>query len=216
MKWLERTSHIDVAPQLLAPRTLYSEVEALERGAGAPARPGIYAWYFDAVPGGIVTCDCHSLGPWNLLYCGISPSRPPTNGRPPSRSHIRRRLQTHFRGNASGSTLRLTLGCLLQPEIGTVLQRVGKSGRLTFTNPGEQILDRWIRQHARVVWAEHLQPWLPEQELLGSGLPLPLNIDGNPREEYVARLKEARNAARRRAEELPQVYDNGGPRRASE
>ena len=215
MKWLDRTSHIDVAPQLLAPDRLYWEPEALARHAGAPAKPGIYAWYFDKTPAGIAIDECHRLGSWNLLYCGISPSKPPANGRPASRSHVRRRLQTHFRGNAYGSTLRLTLGCLLEQEIGTVLRRVGRSRRLTFTNPGEQLLDRWMREHARVVWAEHPEPWVPEDQLLRSGLPLPLNIDGNPVQKFVATLKAARSAARRRAEELPQVYDNGGPRRGS-
>lgn len=54
-----------------------------------------------------------------LLYVGISPKAPPSNGGAPSRSTLRKRLQTHYRGNAEGSTLRKTLGCLLagQPDI---------------------------------------------------------------------------------------------------
>ena len=51
-----------------------------------------------------------------LLYVAISPRRPPRNGRIPGRQGLRRRLETHYTGNAEGSTLRKTLGCLLAGE----------------------------------------------------------------------------------------------------
>ena len=38
----------------------------------------------------------------------------------------------HYRGNAEGSTLRLTLGCLLSVELDTVLRRVRSGKRTTF------------------------------------------------------------------------------------
>jgi hypothetical protein len=46
-----------------------------------------------------------------LLYVGISP-KPPSAVGTPSRQTLRSRLRYHFRGNAEGSTLRLSLGCL--------------------------------------------------------------------------------------------------------
>jgi hypothetical protein len=52
-----------------------------------------------------------------------------------------------------------------------------------------------------------------EGEILASGLPLPLNIAGNPcvaHSEYVSPL---RRAARLDADRLPVISDNGGPRR---
>ena len=213
MNWIERFSHDPTLVRLLEPHQLFTSEEAAERENGAPPKPGIYAWYFDAMPTGINSENCHRYEEWKLLYTGISPGKPPANGKPPSRSHIRRRLRTHFAGNAAGSTLRLSLGCLLEQDIGTVLRRVGTRGRFTFTNPGEQLLDRWMRRHARVVWAEHPRPWEPEGELLASGLPLPLNLDGNPCVAFTQSLSKLRSAAKRRAEVLPLIGDSGGPRR---
>jgi len=50
-------------------------------------------------------------------------------------------MRDHFTGNAEGSTLRLTLGCLLSETLNIKLRRVGRGKRHTFTNPGEIILD---------------------------------------------------------------------------
>ncbi len=208
--WLVRLENDPIAVALLAPAKLYRADEA---SSGAPRKAGIYGWYFDAIPVGVDATDCHRHAGWTLLYCGISPKKPPTNGKPPSRSHVHQRLRTHFGGNAAGSTLRLTLGCLLEDEIGTILRRVGTTGRLTFTNPGEQLLDRWLHAHARVVWAEHSAPWEAEHAMLASGLPLPLNIDGNPCAAFTQPLSSLRSAARRRAEAMPLIGDSGGPRR---
>jgi len=119
----------------------------------------VYAWYFDEVPPGISGIGCHRLGDRALLYVGISPKEPPTMVRGPSRQTLRTRLRTHYAGNAAGSTLRLTLGCLLRPSLRIELRRVGSGGRYTFTNPGEQSLDKWITQHAFVAWIETGRPW---------------------------------------------------------
>ena len=213
MNWAERFFHDQTILALLVPPNLFGSAETLQRGGGAPKLPGIYAWYFDEIPRGVDDRDCHRLGKWTLLYCGISPQRPPANGRAASRSHVRRRLQTHYTGNAYGSTLRLTLGCLLEIEIGTVLRRVGATGRFTFTNPGEQLLDTWMQDHARVAWAEDFRPWEAERRILSSGLPLPLNIEGNPCQQARNSLSAVRSAARRRAETMPLIPDSGGPRR---
>lgn len=215
MSWLNHLREDDTAHALLAPKRLCTAREAADRQFGAPRTAGIYAWYFDVVPSGVEAAACHRHEGWTLLYCGISPRKPPANGKPPSKSHVQKRLRTHFGGNAAGSTLRLTLGCLLEIEIGTVLRRVGTRGRLTFTNPGEQLLDRWLHDHARVVWAEHRAPWEPEHALLMSGLPLPLNIEGNPCRASTAPLSALRSAAKRRAEALPLIGDSGGARRAA-
>lgn len=120
---------------------LRSRDEVLCRPSPVPLEPGIYGWYFRQVPAQIDVSGCHSIGGLTLLYVGISPKAPPANGRPPSRSSLRKRLQTHYCGNAEGSTLRKTLGCLLASETGFPLRRVGSGGRQTFTNPGEQALD---------------------------------------------------------------------------
>ena len=73
-----------------------------------------------------------------LLYAGISPKDEN------SKQNLRKRITNHFRGNAEGSTLRLTLGTLLSRESDFPLRRVGSGNRKTFTHLGEQWLDKWM------------------------------------------------------------------------
>ena len=198
---------------LLAPSRLFSRQEVLGRPSPVPKAPGVYAWYFRCPPGPIDPSGCHEHLGHHLLYVGISPSAPWANGRPPSRSTLRQRLQTHLGGNAYGSTLRLSLGALLAPELGIALRRVGGGSRLTFTNPGEQLLDGWMDENASVVWHPCPEPWSVEHDLLQCGLRLPLNLKGNPSVTDVALLAEVRRVAKREAEALPVVPDSGGARR---
>jgi hypothetical protein len=51
--------------------------------------------------------------------------------------------------NAEGSTLRLTLGCLLADELGIELRRVGSGKRFTFST-GEKRLSEWMEANARI------------------------------------------------------------------
>ena len=192
---------------------LWSRQEVLAKPSPAPAAPGVYGWYFDAALGSVEQADCHGEGTFRLLYVGVSPKEPPANGRAPSKSTLRKRLRTHYTGNASGSTLRKTLGCLLGDSLGIALRRVGSGGRYTFGNAGEQVLDRWMDRHAFVTWVETDRPWLLERGVLASGLSLPLNIRDNPRGAHTEHLKAVRAKAMRRADLLPVLTDNGGPRR---
>jgi hypothetical protein len=57
----------------------------------------------------VVAEDCCQHQGLKLLYAGISPNRPPQNGRLPSKQHLRARIKYHYTGNAEGSTLRKTL-----------------------------------------------------------------------------------------------------------
>jgi hypothetical protein len=91
---------------------------------------------------------------------------------------------------------------------------VGSGTRYTFTNPGEQILDDWMAKNAFVTWVETDKPWALELALLTSERRFPLNIDANPDKEAVARLVVVRAEAKRLANELPIIADNGGSRRA--
>jgi hypothetical protein len=103
---------------------------------------------------------------------------PPASGGAASRQTIRGRIGYHYRGNAEGSTLRLTLGCLLADDLGLVLRRVGGGRRMTFGLDGERWLTEWMADHSRVVSAATPQPWLVEHELIRT-LALPLNLDQN-------------------------------------
>ncbi|MGW9208408.1 GIY-YIG nuclease family protein [Embleya sp. NPDC055664] len=115
-----------------------------------------------------------------------------------SAQNLRKRVRYHFRGNAAGSTLRLTLGCLL----GLELRRVGSGKRFTFGKTGESTLSTWMAEHARVCWLEHPEPWALESSLIDQ-LDLPLNLDQNRHNSFHARLSELRAQARQRARDLP-------------
>ena len=56
-------------------------------------------------------------------------------------------LVIYYGGNAEGSTLRRTLGCLLAEQLGIELRRVGSGRRFTFLR-GEQALSGWMAQNA--------------------------------------------------------------------
>jgi hypothetical protein len=171
-----------------------------------PALAGTYAWYFESVPPGVPTVDCHAVDGVPLLYVGISPKAPPANGGAPSRQTIRSRIRYHYRGNAAGSTLRLTLGCLLADELGIALRRVGSGTRMTFGREGEANLSAWMAGHARVVWTAHDRPWELEEQLIRT-LVLPLNLDQNRHSPFHQTLSALRAQQRDKARSLPVVRD---------
>jgi hypothetical protein len=128
----------------------------------------VYAWYFDELPhSGLDPAGCHRFEGLPLLYTGISPKRPPVTGAPGSKQNLRKRVRYHYRGNAEGSTLRLTLGCLLAEQLGIELRRVGSGKRLTFA-AGEAVLSDWMGAHAFVCWMPTGTPWEVESEAITS------------------------------------------------
>jgi hypothetical protein len=108
----------------------------------------------------------------------------------------------HFGGNAESSTLRQTLGCLLEHELGTVLMLKLGSGKPSKTfMEKEAVLTCWMADNARVAWVKTPKPEVVEDRLLEvQGRCLPLNIKRNPNNPFHARLKELRQRAMRRAE----------------
>lgn len=144
---------------------------------------------------------CVEVDGRRLLYVGISPTPPPANGTAASRQQLRSRLHQHYRGNAAGSTLRLTLGCILATQLGLQLRRVGSGQRLTFAD-GEQALSAWMASHARVCWMTHPRPWELEQALVAR-LDLPLNLHGNAHHPFYPNLRAVRAAAKATARALP-------------
>ena len=167
---------------------LYSRREILCTTSLPPSVPGVYAWFFKGTPADVPINGCVTKSSTTLLYVGISPD---TIGKPNSRQNLRRRITTHFQGNAEGSTLRRSLGVLLAEKSGYPLRRVGSGKRMTLTHSGEQWLDDWMTENAFVCWLEHQAPWEFEDELLGS-LSLPLNIKGNRDHPFARAPTEAR------------------------
>ena len=166
-----------------------------------------YSWWFDELPAEIDTGGCRRVGGHVLLYTGISPRRPPMNGRAPSKSHLRRRLQTHYAGNAEGSTLRKSLGCLLADRLGLTLRRVGSGTRRTLV-AGERELSRWMGQHAFVSWVLRDCPWALEAALIGT-VDLPLSLESNSRNAFHAELSRVRAGCVAQANALPVVTNPG-------
>jgi hypothetical protein len=136
-----------------------------------------------------------------LLYVGIAPKRPPASGAQPSQQTLRSRVRYHYTGNAEGSTLRLTLGCLLADRLGIALRRVGSGKRLTFSI-GEAALSAWMGDNAFVCWTEHSRPWELEERLIRT-ISLPLNLDQNANHPFHATLAAIRAEAKARARALP-------------
>jgi GIY-YIG catalytic domain len=184
---------------LLEPQHLWSAHEVLTT-ACVPRAAGVYAWYFRAVPPTVPVDGCVVRDRCVLLYAGIAPKAPPQDGRRASAQTLHHRIRYHLRGNAEGSTLRLTLGCLL----GIELRRVGSGQRRTFTATGEAKLSEWMAENAAVCWTETSEPWPLESHLI-SAVPLPLNLDQNRNHPFHTTLSALRRDARRRADRLPVV-----------
>ena len=182
---------------------LWSRQEVLNTPSIVPREPGAYAWYFRQIPPRVPVDNCHTHEGHTCLYVGISPKEPPKNGAPASRQKLFDRIRYHYRGNAAGSTLRLTLGCLLSERLGIQLRHVGGGNRMTFAE-GEGRLSQWMEENAFVVWVVNSKPWLLEKELIGEHS-LPLNLDMNSEHQFHSELSQIRRDARRRARELPIV-----------
>lgn len=187
----------DTSP-LLDPPRLYSRSEVLAKPSPVPAQSGVYAWYFEEAPPRVPTAGTHERHGHRLLYVGIAPRKPAVTGKP-SKQHLRKRLRTHYARDAYGSTLRLTLGCLLGFQLRriTSTKNPGTAARLTF-GPAEAKLSDWMADHARVVWMPCDDPWRVEDELLAR-LDLPLNLRGNARNGFHPTLTAARAACREAA-----------------
>jgi GIY-YIG catalytic domain len=197
----------DVIGRFTRPDRLATRAEVLSSPRLVPASAGVYGWWFRALPSRIDTSGCLRRDGLTLLYVGISPRRPPANGRAPSRQGLRSRIRTHYTGNAEASTLRKTLGCLLGSELQIELRRVGSGHRFTFVD-GEPVLSEWMARNALVSWVACERPWEVEEQLIAT-LDLPLNLDGNQRHVFHPQLSRVRAQAVRRAKALP-VLPNPG------
>jgi hypothetical protein len=189
--------------RFLNPEQVHSRNEVLSRPCPVPDSAGVYGWWFRRLPVPMDVSRCQTRGDLILLYTGISPKRPPANGRPPSNETIRSRIKTHYTGNAGGSTLRKTLGCLLAEELGLELRRVGSGKKATFVH-GEQTLSDWMAEYALVAWVTDPEPWILEDHLIAT-LDVPLNLAGNARNQFHRELTRIRAAAVERARTLPIV-----------
>jgi hypothetical protein len=198
---MARQDELEIAA-FLHPTHLYSREQVLAGPSPVPASPGVYGWWFRNLPAPVDIQGCIRNGGLPLLYIGISPSRPPSNGGAPSRQNLRKRLRQHYDRSAEASTLRRTLGCLLADELGLQLRRVGSTGRRTTFTDGEQVLSAWMAENAFVSWVVRDRPWELEDALI-DGLELPLNLKGNSRSAFHPALTRARARCLAEARALP-------------
>ena len=177
----------------------YTRAEVLGGQCPVPKEHGVYGWWFRTVPKEIEVSACQQQDDLTLLYTGISPKSPPTNGRNPSRQRLRDRIRAHYRGDAYGSTLRLTLGLLL----GLRLRLIGSSDtRMTFGTEGEEFLSEWMDRNTLVAWRPCLRPWELEDTLIAV-LDLPLNLRGNEGHPLHPILTRLRGQAKANARKQP-------------
>ena len=181
------------------PTKFWSRSEILAKVSPVPNTSGIYGWYLRELPPGVPAAECVNCNGLTLLYIGIAPRPPAQNGRISSRT-LRSRLRQHYALNASGSTLRLTLGCLLAQQLGLELRRDGGGKRMTF-GAGERILSDWMSENAFVSWLEHPAPWEIEGEVIRELRP-PLNLAENSHHSFYAELSQLRRQAKARARTL--------------
>lgn len=191
---LRNSTISEIERRLLTPPTLRSGSDILRQPSLIPARPGIYAWYFEKPPLALALEGAHrSLGHY-LLYLGVSPSNESSNG------SLRQRIMGHLTGNAANSTLRLTLGSLLAAELG-LQPMLSRSGRKMNFGEGEKRLDAWLKVNAFVTWAERREPWKIEAQLIARLRP-PLNITRNVAGPNLAIVKASRDYLRKIAQRV--------------
>ena len=204
----QRSRSIDmpITSLLADPLILYSRSDVLSKPCPVPQNRGLYAWFFKEVPPNVPTDGCMTKDGMTLLYVGISPKNET------STQNLRKRIIYHYRGNAEGSTLRLTLGTLLTEQSDFPLTRVGSGKRMTFTHLGEQWLDDWMEENAFVAWVKHPAPWEVESEIF-KDLSLPLNIQDNDCHPFAKQLSAMRSGAKRQARETPIANEGNQQRR---
>jgi hypothetical protein len=178
---------------LINPEHLYSREECLVRNGPIPTKSGVYAWWIKDGTIDVPLEKCEYRKGNHLLYVGIAPQQPSKTGRK-SNQNLRTRIRKHYNKNAYGSTLRLSLGCLL----GYPLEDVGNTKeRLTFGKK-EKCLSNWMSNNAFVSWVCLDEPWLVEDFLIERFSP-PLNLKGNRNHCFFNKLTDIRKKARKKA-----------------
>ena len=193
-----------IISNLLHPKKLYSREDILKSPNPVPSQNGIYAWYFKSTPNidifkkyyqietntkASFLKDSFKFKDYQLLYIGISPKDIK------SKNNIRNRIRGHMNGNSYGSTLRLSLGCLLSNELNITLNKYGSSIHF---GEGEEKLSKWINHNAFVTFQTCEEPWNVEDEAIRTLL-LPLNIRDNDKSVFKKPLETIRKNAKRMA-----------------
>lgn len=181
-----------VAQALQAPAVAVPHV--LERRGLLPAAQGFYGWWL--LRGAILGLP-HIAHPadddLSLLYVGISPVR--ESSRQTVRSRV---IGNHLNGNVGSSTFRFVLAALLLDALR--LRPFLRGTKVALDASENARLSAWQREHLLLTWYPRERPWEIEREVIAALGP-PLNSAGNAAHGFYPRVRAARAALRRRADE---------------
>ena len=182
---------------LLDPPKLWAPEDLLAGTPEVPRKKGVYAWYFDALPGCLHDGDYLHVDWWTVLYVGVAGQD--TSSKATLHSRI---IEKHLGNNADMSTLRKSLGCLLRQKLGLIPEMKGNEHARSFWwgRSGERRLTDWITEHASIAWVLDDEPWKLEKAVLELyGRTLPLNIRKNRANRFRQLLERLRTAAKNEA-----------------
>ncbi len=177
--------------KFLNPTKVYSHTEIFAANSPIPKEGGVYGLHFRNMPEFVPVGDCTKFDNLYMLHVGISPEKP-KKGKGPSSENMYKRIRNHYTKTAEGSTLRFSLGCVLQKALDIRLRLIGKSR--TFGD-GEKKLSLWMSENVFVSWLVDSEPWLVVEGVI-ERTSLPLNIQNNSSNSFVTILKDMRSRAR--------------------
>ncbi len=128
--------------------------------------------------------DPFSVGGTDLLYIGSS-------------ANLRARIGCHLKDESSGSTFRMSMGCLLKESLDLTIY--SQPTRTTFNfGQGEARLTRWLCLNTAIaIWP--CQDAFDLEKALIKNLPSPINITNRRQHPYARYLLQKRSEANGRA-----------------
>ena len=177
--WVQRLSDLT---QAIAPRELSGPDRHLLNG------PGLYSWFVDADGASDLSRGLGEPVEGGLVYVGqTGGARWPSGDA--SAATLPSRLGQHARGRRSASTLRWTLGVILDAAYGREL--------------GREELTRWIAEHLKIVpvVVEDSDSLLDLERQVVEALDPPLNLDHVGLTDVRRNLKRLRAGRSRKAVE---------------
>src|ERR1700726_1191546 len=82
----------------VGPDRVFSRDDVLSRPSPVPSKDGVYGWSFRCLRPLVVASSCCRHQYLTLLYAGISPDRPPRNGRLASKQNLLGSYSVSVRG----------------------------------------------------------------------------------------------------------------------
>jgi hypothetical protein len=155
---------------------------------GAPAQPGLYAWWADLDAVGELPLTITPGSTLGLLYVGSAPARAGSS------QTLRDRIcGKDLRGSPAESPFRRTLCALLWQRERWELTHEAK--RILLTADAAASLAAWQAEHLKVSWVVNAAPW-PQKPLVAKAMDAPLNLAEDRNHPYNWLLSEARQRLR--------------------